>query len=1109
MPQQKQIRGIQANEDVGAKLDRRDIRTLGERIGDTAQSGEALTVALFMLLGAMLLFPMVIEPLALLGYLAFRWVRGRRFSLSYRLPQNSRLPDYSDRDANGNPKLAEGIAFLGNEMDTRREIWFNKSDMTTHILVFGSTGAGKALRDAEEVLTPSGFVRMDELTVGTQVLTPDRQIARVDDIFPQGPQPLWRVEFDDGRFIDATPDHLWGVRAVSFPSGWTPHPDHPDASDGGWEPRDRRATTARFDGGGVTDVISTDELEQRLFQRDGLADHEFWSVPLAEALGDTVAVWSAAPEVLLARADLALRGAGAFPLEWMDGSVRQRQATWDHLATLGRTTGPEVAFDSANRAALEAIQRLAWSLGFWARIEPWRDGHTCVVKTHLKWLRVHAIRPLRTDESCRCIKISDPRGLFVTKDYLVTHNTETLISMAYNTLVTGSGFIYVDGKGDNGLWAKIFSIVRSLGREDDLLVINFMTGGRDLSGPQQYKPSNTMNPFTVGSAAGLTELLVGLMDEAGGDNAMWKGRAISMISSIMLALVHKRDHDGMLLGVEAIRDHLVLEAIEKLSKDQGLSARIQAALNAYLRSLPGYVPGAPKQSETVNDQHGYLQMQFTRILGSLADMYGHIFKTNLGEVDFFDVVLKRRILVVLLPAMEKSTDELSNLGKIIVASLKQMMATGLGDVLEGDYADVIETKPTTSPAPYMCILDEYGYYVVKGASVMPAQARSLGFCMVFAGQDYPAFKKNNNAEEAVSTIGNCNIKIFMKLEDPTETYDLAEKSIGEGYVGKAGQLQRAPGSLSGAYMDQNSASVEKRKRADWLDFKDHGAGEAHIIFKSTLVRANMFFANPPKVARLQLNSLLRVEPPAMAEMHEYDESINEIKRRLQGVEEARDVIADTLQATPTRLRTIRESLVAPHLMDDGGRAVATSAFERGMAALGAVAASLNTGAQALGDKVRQHVQADIRLQPLDPATPRADVMHPFRNDLNGFDHWRNEEPPPPDENDTFRDDPSAWGLSDQRADLKDPFAAITADDVVPDDHPFLDRDTVVAGLARVETELGLSKEEATRRADAIAMDMRVIATYPTVTPDAIEPDDFIDLLDDLERQIDPNHEERT
>ena len=39
----------------------------------------------------------------------------------------------------------------------------------------------------------------------------------------------------------------------------------------------------------------------------------------------------------------------------------------------------------------------------------------------------------------------------------------------------GSGFIYVDGKGYTSLFAKIFSIVRSVGRENDLLVLNYMT----------------------------------------------------------------------------------------------------------------------------------------------------------------------------------------------------------------------------------------------------------------------------------------------------------------------------------------------------------------------------------------------------------------------------------------------------------------------------------------------------------------------------------------------------------------------------------------------------------------------------------------------------------
>ncbi len=90
-------------------------------------------------------------------------------------------------------------------------------------------------------------------------------------------------------------------------------------------------------------------------------------------------------------------------------------------------------------------------------------------------------------------------------------------------------------------------------------------------------------------------------------------------------------------------------------------------------------------------------MQLTRVFSSLADTYGHIIRTNLAEVDFKDVVLNRRILVVLLPALEKSPEELANLGKIIVASLKAMMAAGLGEEVEGTYRDVISRNPPMPP----------------------------------------------------------------------------------------------------------------------------------------------------------------------------------------------------------------------------------------------------------------------------------------------------------------------------------------------------------------------------------------------------------------------------
>ena len=47
---------------------------------------------------------------------------------------------------------------------------------------------------------------------------------------------------------------------------------------------------------------------------------------------------------------------------------------------------------------------------------------------------------------------------------------------------------------------------------------------------------------------------------------------------------------------------------------------------------------------------------------------------------------------MLLPALEKSPDELSNLGKVIIATLKAMMAGGLGDSVEGEIRDIVDSR---------------------------------------------------------------------------------------------------------------------------------------------------------------------------------------------------------------------------------------------------------------------------------------------------------------------------------------------------------------------------------------------------------------------------------
>lgn len=498
--------------------------------------------------------------------------------------------------------------------------------------------------------------------------------------------------------------------------------------------------------------------------------------------------------------------------------------------------------------------------------------------------------------------------------------TEALVSLAFNALVQGSGFLYVDGKGDNSLFAKVFSMCRIMGREDDLLLINFMTGARDVVGAQEKRLSNTMNPFCNGSSSMLSQLVVSLMDAGtqSADGDMWKGRAIVFVEALMKVLVYMRDQGKILLDANTVRNYFELTRLEAIAMDRMFPRDNQEPVSLadapdlvlepiknYIKNLPGYDPSKKgKQGSQVLEQHGFITMQLTRVFGSLADTYGHIIRTNLAEVDLKDVVLNRRILVVLLPALEKSPDELSNLGKVIIASLKAMMAAGLGENVEGTYREVIVRKPTNANTPYLCILDEYGYYAVKGFAVVPAQARSLGFSVIFAGQDLPAFQKASK-EEAASIGANTNIKICMKLEDPMETWEFFHKTAGESYVTKVDSFQTNAGSLLNNYMDTRSASSEKRQRVDLLDLKEQREGEAHIFFKSKIIRAKMFFANPPPVQKIKINQFLKVEPPLNRTLIDLEERIHKFGEVL-----ATDPDFDVPEDEVDDLKVIAESIAS-------------------------------------------------------------------------------------------------------------------------------------------------------------------------------------------------------
>jgi len=468
--------------------------------------------------------------------------------------------------------------------------------------------------------------------------------------------------------------------------------------------------------------------------------------------------------------------------------------------------------------------------------------------------------------------------------------TEGLKSIVTNALAWGSGFVYIDGKADTDLWSSLSALVRRFGRDDDLLVLNYMTGNSDARAP-----SNTMNPFSSGSASYLTNMLVSLMPEAEGDNAMWKERAVSLISSLMPALTWKRDNQDIPLSVSTIRDYLNLNNIIKLSRDDVLPKNLREGIKGYLDTLPGYVDGAfddngkekpmgPDQpavdTTTVRQQHGYLTMQFTRSLQSLGDDYGYIFDTQAADVDMVDVVLNRRILIVLIPALEKSSDETANLGKIVAATLKGMMGSTLGATVEGESSTVIENKPTNSATPFICIFDEVGYYVQQGMAVMAAQARSLGFSLVFSSQDIAAMEKRVK-EEARSITGNCNIKLFGKLEDPMNTKEFFDKIVGSALVIETSGYSSKGGVLTSSYFDGDNASSQSRSRSSYDTLRNFKEGEAVICFADRVMDCKIFYSNPGHAKAMRVTRYISLPPPD-EQLSKHSKTITALRDKLVG-----------------------------------------------------------------------------------------------------------------------------------------------------------------------------------------------------------------------------------
>lgn len=513
--------------------------------------------------------------------------------------------------------------------------------------------------------------------------------------------------------------------------------------------------------------------------------------------------------------------------------------------------------------------------------------------------------------------------------------TENLNGHVFGMLALGSGAILVDGKASVNTFNSIYNISRLLGRDADLLTMDYLTGGKDMIGPQTDRRSHTYNALSFGGSAQKSEMFISLLSDSGD---IWSDRAVSFVEAVMPSLSYLSDQGMLLLNPDLLSHFVVLENLENIvhfgvfrdlhgeiidlqeakyaAQWQELRQRLKGA-DTYFDTLPGGALARPKgpwkppgmtdeeyenwvdawftkhpdvkrpkglengvdanARQKLNEQHGYVVMQFTRALNNLSNNYGYIYGAEVGEIDFHDIVLNRRTMVVLLPALERSETNLEQLGRLTVIALKTVLGGMLNTRSEGSRREIIDGNPSNSRIPFAAILDEVGYYMVKGLSVIPAQARSLGVAMYFGTQSIDDLKKKS-PEEGAAIQANTGFKYYGRLvtDKESETAKAAINTGGVAHVQVADDVkfERSVMGTGGRLKVGEGSSLQEQYQIHYDDLANQQDGEFHLIVGAKeiddrgikgggqrIVRMLAFFTGHiPKIDQWRRNPFVMVLP---------------------------------------------------------------------------------------------------------------------------------------------------------------------------------------------------------------------------------------------------------
>lgn len=267
------------------------------------------------------------------------------------------------------------------------------------IFMFGCRRFGKALLDSEILYLEDREKMIGNIVVGDKIYDDKGNLVEVVGVYPQGKVTTYRVVFEDGRNVICCGNHQWRVN-----------------HGGKWYVRSLKAIA-------------------------GL-DYKSMSIPVGEALNYPTAKLPVPPSAYASMLAAYLGGYGGDMFfdkyvckKFLRSSIDQKKDFIENFIRSFRnvvTGEEELMLSHIDMDVINFVQRMFWASGWYAKLE----GNKLILSRNRKELKIRSIS-IYGKEHATCITVDNDSHLFLTTNYIVTHNTAIMSSLlARNATMT-------------------------------------------------------------------------------------------------------------------------------------------------------------------------------------------------------------------------------------------------------------------------------------------------------------------------------------------------------------------------------------------------------------------------------------------------------------------------------------------------------------------------------------------------------------------------------------------------------------------------------------------------------------------------------------------------